>query len=282
LSGRIPAKNAQDLARVVDKISRYEPLSSRSALFIDAVKDAVPVFNSARFLKHISLGLQRKWKVHEVREGRDECKPATIVEKLNGGGYSLVVGMTHGILFGIVIDSVKRMRVVDRHLEEIKHEENIILMCEEIEKAGWYEESLKPAILDTRDVRNLKNGVPFFFFGFGCYIAALDYRSGYSIVEQFVMQKRGAIAACGLSRDISEVTRDDYHAALERKGGLHFEIGESVILNLCNHRMSFGEALARAIEEYSLSHPELIKDLDQKRVLFGLTLIGDPTLRLMR
>ncbi len=150
----------------------------------------------------------------------------------------------HATLFSIIYDPIKGMVIVNRYLGEINYKYNTLLTCDEIEKPGWWNECLKRAIHGRQDVRELLNRWLFSCMRFGCCIGAFDYRSGYLIVEQLVMQEKGAVAARGVSMGIMEVVQD-YHVAPKRNGGLHFETDEGLIWNLCNRIMSFRTAVAQ-------------------------------------
>lgn len=279
--GRIPVRNTDDLASVVRKIMKYKPLEPRTALFVSATKDMGGEFDGDQFCDHIISGLEGEWATRVVSEGQPDCNAADILGLLNRGKYSLVAGVTHGFPFGIVIDSIRRLRVLDSHEVSIADWKNILLMCEAIENSDWYRGSLEPTLLDTRMVRKLNNTMPFFFIGFGCYISNFDYRPHYSIVEQLVLQENGAIAACGMSTIVG-VSHKEYLAALQGTGGLQFEIGDLLIMNLCNGRLTFGQALGNAREEYARRNSTLMSSSDHRGAVFGMTLIGDPTLHLLR
>ena len=280
--GRIPARRESDLALVVDKIARYQPLETLHALFISATRDAGREFEGDAWIEHLIPELEGGWTVKVVGEGHSQCNAKGISGLLDEGEYSIVVAVTHGLPFALVVDSLKRLQVLDSRRVDLAGAESVMLESEKIKKAEWYSRELLPALLDTRAIAGLKNDGPFFFLGFGCYISAFDYRPHYSVVGQFVMQEHGAIAACGLSRDVPAVMYAEYQAALNRTGGLQFEIGDSMLLNLCNRKMAFGSALGRSLGDYAEKHPELMGLNAHRRAAFGMTLVGDPTLSLFR
>jgi hypothetical protein len=279
--GRIPARDPGDLDGVVEKIEKYRPTQTCSALVISATVDMGSLFDGDRVSQNIVAGLGGGVQATIVTEGAKATSPAEIAGLLDAGGFGLVAAVAHGLPFGIVTESAERQRVFDAHRVNPGEAKNILAMSEEIERSTWYGSALAPTLLDTGKASGLQNSRYFFFMGFGCYISAIDYPPHYSINEQLVMQPHGAIAACGLSRDVLDVTPGVYQGALDATGGLQFEVGTRIINNLCVAKAQFGRAVADSVSEYAGRHPELLKLPDHRRALFGMMLIGDPTLRLL-
>ncbi|MDD5747634.1 MAG: C25 family cysteine peptidase [Actinomycetota bacterium] len=273
--GRIPAKSARDLKPVIEKIMDYRKPGEERYLLIEALKDMGQILKGYDFSKRLRSIFQG-WEGKILREGK--ITPSEVIREINSGNYSVVVGITHGFPFGLVVNSIKRLKSLQSRGISPQDEKNVLEACRDIRYSKWYEKELSEAVLDSEKVKNLRNKTPFFFLGFGCVISAFDYEPDYSITEALVMQEGGAISACGMSRDFFSFTRDDYKAALEKTGGLHFEIGEDVLENFINKKMTFGDALARAIDEYTVRNSSLMKNSDQRRVVLGMTLIGDPSI----
>lgn len=281
-AGRIPARSSADLAPVVEKISRYSMPEQLAALFISATKDAGPEFDGDAFSQHVISQLGPSWTSEVVSEGQPGCTPEGLLEMLNGERYSLVAGVTHGFPFGLVVDSIKRWQVMQNHRVDISAAKDLLATSSEIENEDWFARDLEPTLLYSKDLARLSNPEPFFFMGFGCYISAFGYEPHYPVAEQLVMQENGAIASCGLASDVSEVMRAQFEAALAGTGGLQFELGDFIIVNVCKNGMTFGQALENARLEYASRNRALMSISDQRRALFGMALTGDPTLGLVK
>lgn len=281
--GRIPAASSKDLEEVVKKIEGYEPGQRPQSLFVNAVKDIEQNFNGDRFTEFVQADLTGGWPVRVLSEGQPGYGTGAVLGALNSGDYGLVVALTHGSPFGLAIES-RRVNEFFSSPPECPYLHEKIPYYERMEKCFgyWFKGDPSPPTIEGPKVRDLGNGYPFFFLGFGCLIADLGYRPHYSFVEQLVMQERGAIAGCGLTGGPVMVTPETYKAALEGGGGLQFEIGVDMLENLFNKGETFGDALCNAVSGYGKLYADLMNNVDQRKAAFGMTLIGDPTLKLVQ
>ena len=281
--GRLPARSLEDLEEAVQKIIDYNPGDKRSALFISAAKDMGERFEDEAFVDYISK-LCDGWECERVSEGQPDCNVGNVLGLLSSDRFNLVVAVAHGTPFGICLKSAEmREHLMNTMNTLVQNEEggengSLHQMMEEYLKA-WNSGSPDPAFIDDEMIGGLDNGYPFFFLGFGCYTTAYDYEPHYSILGRLVMQRGGAIAACGMTRAVDDVDRGVFEASLSGEGGLHFELGAAVLENICNGQ-AFGPALDDAREQYATEHQALMVETDHRITLLAMALLGDPTLKL--
>lgn len=278
--GRIPARNAGDLETVVGKIREYKPPVKQNALFVDATKMLGPEFDVRNLITRATSGMTG-WTSTVISEGGAGSSNSEIASAFNQGNYGIIATLAHGLSFGIVIDSARRLKAFQKHDVNYGEYLNMLTLFEKLEKEPWYDSDLSPTLLDTSMVSSLKNTTPFFFMGFSCYIANPDYRPHYAFAEQLVMQEKGAIAACALTTDEMAEIKDVYEGAMNGTGGYQFQMGQSIMQNLTNGGQTFGQALAGAAQEYASGNAAKMGDPNHRRIVFGMVLIGDPTLRLV-
>ena len=276
--GRIPASNEQEASLYLEKLRNFHLGKNKKVLIVNATKDGGPLFDGDELSRQIIQSLGEGWSVDLISEGMRECTPSRIRKMLDSGDYISFIALAHGFPFGIVVNSIGRLNVLTRRKINLMDSESILNESKKIEEAGWYKKELSGYVFDNEDALRLKNNIPFFLMAFGCYVTAPEYKN-HSILENFVVQKHGAIAACGLSRVVT-VSRETYEAALSRTGGLQFELGTSIIENVFKKGMTFGEAHSKAIEEYARRNATLLGSSDQREILFGMSLLGDPTINL--
>lgn len=281
--GRIPARCAEDLGPVVSKIKNYEPREELSALFVSAARDMGERFDDERFTDFLVGKLGSNWNVQSVSEGSDDASAESVLGLLNSGAFNLVAGVTHGTPFGICLASREMRQYLMENPPEAGAVEEHASIHEFFEKAlkEWYSNMASPPFLDDEMVANMSNDYPFLFIGFGCYLTAYDYEPHYTFAARMLMQQNGAIAACGLNRVVSDVDRKVFEGALNYEGGMHFELGARILEEVAVEGSSFGKATYRAVEEYYEANGELMEKTDHRKSLLAMTLLGDPTLKLL-
>jgi hypothetical protein len=279
--GRIPARSKTDLEVVVDKLIGYRPAVDRKALYISALNDA-PSFNPNSYFSSVQ-GKLKKWAFSYIPEESPGFTAARVVDLLNAGGFNLFVSVAHGVPYMIGLRSNELYNFQIAHQQE-PAESKGLPYNERWEKYFdyWFQGNSDPPFLNCRMVSGLNNAVPFFYVGYGCLTAYFTYKPHYSFAEQLVMQKSGAIAACGLSGGNFSDRPEWYSDALNYQGRINFEFDPVILENVCVKRMSLGPAIYTAISSYAEKHEKLMSVTDQRKAVYGTTLIGDPSMRLYR
>lgn len=279
--GRIPARSAGDLEEVVRKIIGYQPDGSRNALFVAATKDVADFIDGERFSDYLVSTMGSAWSPTVVAEGQTGFGGGQVLRLLNSGDFQVVTAVTHGAPFGLSIRSLEVSPFFSKALQSGQFEGWGLALFEYIEKQfkSRFAGDPNPPFLDDDMVKGLTNANPFLFLGFGCCIAYFDYSPHYSFLERLVIQRNGAIAAFGMSTWVY-VEKGLYESSVGREGGVHFELGAIVLENVCKKGLALGPAIYDAIGEYAKKHPKLMGKTDHRRAAYGITLVGDPTLKL--
>lgn len=278
--GRIPARDADELRVVTEKIAGFEPLDVRSIYMVAAAKDVSEYFDDAGYADYLASVLVPGWTVEKTVEGDPGFGSGAVMEALNSGSYSVVAGIAHGFPSMMALESKKLSDLLTERASEISGSP-ATLDAVETHLKNLFKEDPQPPFVDYEMVESLSNPLPFFFLGYGSFMARYDLEPRHCFAGQLLMQRNGAIASCGLSRGGFGFW-EWYRAAVEEEGGIQFEIGALIIENVCNENMRFGAAVYGALGEYASKHSDDVHRYDDRKALFAFALLGDPTLGLLR